>query len=65
MAKKKPHTSKSPPRSGGTLMGMRSGFQKMTGAKRATRRSKWTFPQVLATVAGVAALIALVYAMSR
>lgn len=64
MAKKKTHTSKSPPRSSGTLMGMRSGFQKMTGSKR-TRRSKWTFPQVLAAVAGVAALIALVYAMSR
>lgn len=64
MAKKKTTKPKSPPRSGGTLMGMRSGFKKVTGAKL-SRRSPWSFQQVLTVFAGVAALIAIVYAMSR
>lgn len=64
MAKKKTNKPKSPPRSGGTLMGMRSGFQKVTGAKL-SRRSPWPFHRVLIVFAGVAALIAIVFAMSR
>lgn len=66
MAKNPNKSKKSSSRPGGTLMNMRSGFQKMTGSKRSrTTRSKWTFQQVLMAVAGAAALIALVYAMSR
>lgn len=64
MAKKKSTSPKTSPRSSGALMGMRSGFQKMTGAKR-SKRSPWTFQQVLMAVAGFAAVIALVYALSR
>jgi hypothetical protein len=64
MANKKPNPPKSSPRSGGALMGMRSGFQKMTGAKL-SKRSPWSFQQVLMAVAGFAAVVALVYAMSR
>jgi len=64
-ATKKKQQSK--PSGGGTLMSMRSGFQKMTGtggsAKKSTK-SKWTFQQVMFAVAGVALLIALVYAFS-
>lgn len=55
------------PSSGGTLMNMRSGFQKMTGtggAAKKSAKSKWTFQQVMFAVAGVALLIALVYAFS-
>ena len=65
-AKKKQPSSK--PSSGGTLMNMRSGFQKMTGtgahAKKGGARSPWTFQQVFFAVAGVAILIALVYAFT-
>jgi hypothetical protein len=50
---------------GGTLMSMRSGMQKVAGTKPSggKRSSKWTFPQVLLATAGVAALLAIVYAM--
>ena len=57
----------SKPSGGGTLMNMRSGFQKMTGtgsAARKSTKSKWTFQQVMFAVAGVALLIALVYAFT-
>lgn len=66
MPKKKTPKTTSSKSSGGSLMGLRSGFQKMTGAKKSrTKRSPWTFPQVLMAVGGAALLIALVYAMSR
>lgn len=59
----------SKPSGGGTLMNMRSGFQKMTGTGSSNKskkapRTKWTFQQVLFAVAGVALLIALFYAFS-
>ena len=65
--KKKQQQSK--PSSGGTLMNMRSGFQKITGTggsakAKKTTRSKWTFQQVLFAVGGVALLVALFYAFS-
>jgi hypothetical protein len=48
-------------------MGMRSGFQKITGTggKAKSSRSPWTFQQVLMAVAGVALVLALVYTLSR
>jgi hypothetical protein len=58
---------KQPSKSGGTLMSMRSGFQKMTtgGSKKRTTRSKWTFQQVMLAVAAVAVIIAVFYALSK
>lgn len=55
----------SKPSGGGTLMSMRSGFQKAVGqGKNAPAKKKWTFQQVFYIVAGVALLIALVYAFT-
>lgn len=53
--------------SGGALMGMRSGFQKITGTggRAKSKKSPWTFQQVLMAVAGVALAIALVYTLAR
>lgn len=64
-AKKKKQPVKQ--QSGGALMGMRSGFQKITGTggKAKSSRSPWTFQQVLMAVAGVALVLALVYTLSR
>lgn len=62
--KKKQQTK---PSGGGTLMSMRSGFQKMTGTGGSSKKpakAKWTFQQVLLAVAGVALLVALFYAFS-
>lgn len=64
-ATKKKQQSK--PSGGGTLMNMRTGFQKMTGtggSNKKAPKTKWTFQQVLFAVAGVALLIALFYAFS-
>jgi hypothetical protein len=64
--KKQSAAKKTAPATGGALMGMRSGMKKLAGAKPGSKsKSQWTFPQVLLAVAGVALLLALVYAMRR
>jgi len=66
MAKKTPKSKSTSSPAGGSLMGMRSGFQKMTGSKPSrTKRSKWTFQQVMMAVGGVTLVIALIVAMTR
>lgn len=65
---KKTSKSSKPTKPSGTLMSMRSSFQKAVGtgphAKKATKE-KWTFQQVFLLVAGIAAVIAVFYALSR
>ena len=54
-------------RSGGTLMGMRSGFKTIAGTQKRGRRSSkpWSFQQVLTLVVAVTLGIALIYSLSR
>ncbi len=55
----------SKPSGGGTLMSMRSGFRKAVGqGNNGATKKKWTFQQVFLMVAGVAVIIALVYAIA-
>lgn len=55
-------------KSGGTLMGMRSGFQRAVGQgkkKKKGGKKQWTFVQVLYLVGGIAVAIALFWLMTK
>lgn len=55
-------------RSGGMMMGMRSGIRKMAGTdgkKAPGGKRKWTFQQVLGIVLGAAAVLFLIWIFTR